>query len=76
MLRSKLKDFKKDIHKLVDLSEDKHYLETEVLRLKGIIKFFETNYKNQFESYQNTLEDMTIENNFIMSEKSTIFPDF
>lgn len=62
MLKTKLMNTETDLKRVFTLSSNSRDLENEVKRLKGIIQFFEINYKNQFDSYQNTLEDMTLEN--------------
>lgn len=62
LLKTKLMNTESDLKRVFTLSSSSRDLENEVKRLKGIIQFFEINYKNQFDSYQNTLEDMTLEN--------------
>lgn len=62
LLKSELKEKNKDLQKLAKAADSMMQLTNENNRLKDMLKYFEVNYRNQFLSNQNTIEDLKLEN--------------
>ena len=61
-LKDELKEKNKDLQKLAKAADSMMHLVNENNRLKDMLKYFEANYRNQFLSNQNTIEDLKLEN--------------
>jgi uncharacterized protein YllA (UPF0747 family) len=61
-LRSEVDEKDKDLQKLAKAADSMMQLVNENNRLKDMLKYFEVNYRNQFLSNQNTIEDLKLEN--------------
>ena len=62
ILRTELTEKNKDLQKLAKAADSMMQLVNENNRLKDMLKYFEVNYRNQFLSNQNTIEDLKLEN--------------
>ena len=62
ILKTELSEKNKDLHKLAKAADSMMQLVNENNRLKDMLKYFEVNYRNQFLSNQNTIEDLKLEN--------------
>lgn len=62
ILKTELSEKNKDLQKLAKAADSMMQLVNENNRLKDMLKYFEVNYRNQFLSNQNTIEDLKLEN--------------
>ena len=61
-LKTELGEKNNDLQKLAKAADSMMHLVNENNRLKDMLKYFEVNYRNQFLSNQNTIEDLKLEN--------------
>lgn len=61
-LKAELGEKNRDLQKLAKAADSMMQLVNENNRLKDMLKYFEVNYRNQFLSNQNTIEDLKLEN--------------